>query len=99
MMIDRYAASKYTEAFPGDMYPASHSGSNVSVANDNQDYKVSREENETVHVIRPVCRLMINTLPGLGSSETPLHTPLLLTLSLQYLDRTLYTGAAIHSDN
>ena len=51
MMIDRYAASKYTEAFPGDMYPASHSGSNVSVANDNQDYKVSREENETVHVI------------------------------------------------
>ena len=99
MMIDRYAASKYTEAFPGDMYPASHSGSNVSVANDNQDYKVSREENETVHVIRPVCRLMINTLPRLGSSETPLHTPLLLTLSLQYLDRTLYTGAAIYSAN
>ena len=51
-MIDRYAASKYTEAFPGDMYPASHSGSNVSVANDNQDYKVSREENYMVHVIR-----------------------------------------------
>ena len=47
-MIDRYAASKYTEAFPGDMYPASHSGSNVSVANDNQDYKVSREENVTL---------------------------------------------------
>ena len=52
MMIDRYAASKYTEAFPGDMYPASHSGSNVSVANDNQDYKVSSKENYTVHVIR-----------------------------------------------
>ena len=51
MMIDRYAASKYTEAFPGEMYPASHSGSNVSVANDNQDYKVSREENETDHLI------------------------------------------------
>ena len=50
MMIDRYAASKYTEAFPGDMYPASHSGSNVSVANDNQDYKVSREENVTLEL-------------------------------------------------
>ena len=50
MMIDRYAASKYTEAFPGDMYPASHSGSNVSVANDNQDYKVSREEYVTLEL-------------------------------------------------
>jgi len=41
MMIDRYPTSKYTEAFPGEMFisPPSRSSSHISVSNDHPDYK------------------------------------------------------------
>ena len=44
MMIDRYASSKYTDSLHNEMFvsPPSRSGSNISIANDHQDYKVSK---------------------------------------------------------
>ena len=45
-MIDRYPGSKFTEAFPGEMFisPPSRCGSNISVSNDHPDYKVSTQK-------------------------------------------------------
>ncbi|MAD20130.1 MAG: hypothetical protein CMJ52_08060 [Planctomycetaceae bacterium] len=41
MMIDRYASSKYADPLHNEMFvsPPSRSGSNISIANDHQDYK------------------------------------------------------------